>query len=157
MTFIKWKFQFLFWNYVKRKKNYKDLYIPCCIWNNTWFSPYLLNWELARMIFVWPGFLPLVQILIVRTRWNLLVYLKFIPPRFVIACFYWKLMKTWCLLKKCMAMIPGNHWVNNFCLEFLYFGFFLFLNFSIKTVNIKISSEANSLLILEVVLETWTF
>ena len=44
--------------------------------------------------------------------------MKFIPLNFLTACFYWKFRKTWCLFKKCIAMNPKNHWVNNVCFNF---------------------------------------
>ena len=45
-------------------------------------------------------------------------------------------------MKKCIAMSPENHWVNNFCLKFLYFGFILLLHFSIFIImNIQWSKQ----------------
>ena len=32
-----------------------------------------------------------------------------------------------------IAMNPENHYVNNFCLKFIYLGFILFLHFSVQT------------------------
>ena len=46
------------------------------------------------------------------------------------------LPKTLCLLKRCIAMNPENHGVNNFNLNFLYFGFIFFLHFSSQTAII---------------------
>lgn len=48
----------------------------------------------------------------------------YVPLSFAIACFYWNFRKNWCLLTKCIAMNPENHWVKNFCLKFLYFCFY---------------------------------
>ena len=65
-----------------------------------------------------------------------------VPPSFIIACYYWKFRKTWCLLKKCISMNPENHWVSNFCLKFLYVGFILLLHFSIFIImNIQWSKQ----------------
>ena len=68
--------------------------------------------------------------------------LKSILLSFLIACFYWKFKKTWCLLKKWTVMNPENLFVYNFCLKFFYFGFIWLLHFSIFiTMNIQWSKQ----------------
>ena len=62
--------------------------------------------------------------------------------KFCHSFFHWKFRKTWCLLKKCIAMNPESHRVNNVCFKFLYFGFILLLHFSIFIImNIQWSKQ----------------
>ena len=83
--------------------------------------------------------------------------MKFIPLKFLIAHFYWKFRKTWCFLKRGITMNLGNNSVCNFYLKFLYLGLFCFCTSLFKLLLWWISSEVNSLLILEVAFETCTF
>ena len=41
--------------------------------------------------------------------------------KFSHSLFYSKFRKTWCMLTKCIAMNPKNHWVNKFLLLFFVF------------------------------------
>ena len=54
-------------------------------------------------------------------------------------------------------MNPKTHRVNNFWLKFLYLGFIFFLYFSSSLLLYWISSEAKSLVILEIAFENFTF
>ena len=62
--------------------------------------------------------------------------------KFCHSFFYWKFRKTWRLLKKCIAMNPESHRVNNVCFKFLYFGFILLLHLSVFIImNIQWSKK----------------
>ena len=78
--------------------------------------------------------------------------------KFYNSLFLQKYKKTWCLLKKCIAMNHKTHRVNNFSLQFLLLGFIFFFSNSIFRLLLwQISSKANSLVILEVAFETCIF
>ena len=94
-----------------------------------------------RMIFIWPWFLVLVllsksnfcqsELWQVEQKGSLLVYLKFLPLKFLIACFYRTFSRLWCLLKK---TVPMNF--ENLLFEVSLFRFISFLHFSIYNVII---------------------
>ena len=46
--------------------------------------------------------------------------MKIKPLSFLAACFYWKFMKTWFLLKKCIAVNPKIDWVKKLCFNFAF-------------------------------------
>ena len=73
----------------------------------------------------------------VEQKGNLLVYLKFLPLKFLIACFYRTFSRPWCLLNKSVPMNLENHSVTTL-FEVSLFRFILFLHLSIYVITMNI-------------------
>ena len=63
------------------------------------------------------------------------------PLKFLAACFYRTFSRPWCLLKKIVAINLENHWVDNFCLKFLYLDLFCLCTSVFRMLLWWISSE----------------
>ena len=114
-----------------KKGDNKNVCICCCIWFNSCCWTHSVNWELVRMIFIWPWFLVLVhlsksnfcqsELWQLKQKGSLLVYLKFLPQKFLIACFYRTFSRPWCLLKKVFQWISKiielTTWVWSFFIQ----------------------------------------
>ena len=114
-----------------KKGDNKNVCICCCIWFNSCCWTHSVNWELVRMIFIWPSFLVLVllsksnfcqsELWQLKQKGSLLVYLKFLPQKFPIACFYRTFSRPWCLLKKVFQWISKiielTTWVWSFFIQ----------------------------------------
>ena len=114
-----------------KKGDNKNVCICCCIGFNSCCWTHSVNWELVRMIFIWPWFLVLVllsksdfcqsELWQLKQKGSLLVYLKFLPQKFLIACFYRTFSRPWCLLKKVFQWISKitelTTWVWSFFIQ----------------------------------------
>ena len=114
-----------------KKGDNKNVCICCCIWFNSCCWTHSVNWELVRMMFIWPWFLVLVllsksnfcqsELWQLKQKGSLLVYLKFLPQKFPIACFYRTFSRPWCLLKKVFQWISKiielTTWVWSFFIQ----------------------------------------
>ena len=122
----------------KKEKEIARIYMfACsCICFNTWCRRNSVNCELVRKILILLWFYVLAhlsksnlcqcELWPVEQKTSLLVYLKFLPLKFLIACFYRTFSRPWCLLKKIIPMNLENYLVDNFCLKLLYSGSFCF-------------------------------
>ena len=122
----------------KKEEEIARIYIfACsCICFNTSCRRNSVNCELVRKILILLWFYVLVllsksnfcqsELWPVEQKTSLLVYLKFLPLKFLIACFYRTFSRPWCLLKKIVPMNLENYWVDNFWLKLLYSGSFCF-------------------------------